>query len=66
VAKKKANMDSINNQQPERNKKDLTGAEAAAKIKELAEKAQTCFFCTDIGDGRPFAVRPMSAAKGGR
>lgn len=56
-------MDSINAQQPERNRENLAGAEAAAKIKELAEKAQTCFFCTDIKEGQSFAVRPMSAQK---
>ncbi len=56
-------MDSINKQQPEENKKDLGGKEAAEKIKELAEKAQTCFFCTNITAGKQFATRPMSAQK---
>lgn len=56
-------MDSINKQQPEENKKDLSGKEAAEKIKELADAAQSCFFCTDIQDGKPFAVRPMSPQK---
>lgn len=56
-------MDSINQQQPEHNRENLSGAEAAKKIKELAEGAQTCFFCTDIQQGKPFSVRPMSAQK---
>ena len=53
-------MDSINKNQPEENTKDIFGAEAAKKIKELAEKAETCFFCTDLSAGKPFATRPMS------
>lgn len=53
-------MDSINQQQPEDNIKDLGGAEAIAKIKELAEKAESCFFCTNIKTGLPFSTRPMA------
>jgi general stress protein 26 len=56
-------MNSINEQQPEDNEKNLTGEEAAKKIKDLAEKAKTCFFCTDIKTGKPFASRPMSLQK---
>src|SRR5579875_3256457 len=56
-------MDSINNQQPEQNKKNLNGTEAASKIKELAEKAESCFFCTKLTSGKPFATRPMSVQK---
>lgn len=56
-------MDSINKQQPEDVKKNLSGDEAAKKIKELAEKAHSCFFCTDIKSGKPFATRPMSVQK---
>ena len=56
-------MDSINQQQPEDNYKDLHGAEASKKIKELAEKAQTCFFCSNIKTGIPFSTRPMSVQK---
>jgi general stress protein 26 len=54
-------MDSINAQQIEQNTRNLEGAEANAKIKELAGNAQTCFFCTGIKTGQPFATRPMSA-----
>lgn len=56
-------MDSINKQQPEHNRADLMGKDAAEKIKELSEKAASCFFCTDIQSGKPFSVRPMSAQK---
>lgn len=59
----KNNMDSINKQQPEHNMENLGGSEAAQKIKELAEKAEVCFFCTDIASGKPFKTRPMSAQK---
>lgn len=56
-------MDSINRQQEELNHKDLTGGEAGKKIKELASKNKTCFFCTQILTGQPVAVRPMSVQK---
>ena len=54
-------MDSINQNQPEDNFKDLVGQEALDKIKELAKKAGSCFFCTKITTGQPFDTRPMSA-----
>ncbi len=56
-------MDSINKQQPEENHKDMQGSEAGQKIKELASKNDTCFFCTKITTGSPVTVRPMSAQK---
>ena len=56
-------MDSINQQQPEDNYEDLQGEAAHKKIKELTEKASTCFFCTDVKDGQPFSTRPMSVQK---
>jgi general stress protein 26 len=56
-------MDSINRNQPEENHKDLQGTEAGKKIKELASKNNTCFFCTDIATGKPVTVRPMSVQK---
>lgn len=56
-------MDSINEQQPEKNHQDLGGTKAGAKMKELAEKAEACFFCTKITSGQPLGVRPMSAQK---
>lgn len=56
-------MDSINQQQPEDNFEDLQGAAAQKKIKELVDKASTCFFCTNLQSGQPFATRPMSVQK---
>ncbi|GAA4730805.1 pyridoxamine 5'-phosphate oxidase family protein [Flavisolibacter ginsenosidimutans] len=53
-------MDSINKQQPEDNYEDLRGEAAQKKIKTLTGKASTCFFCTNIQSGKPFATRPMS------
>jgi general stress protein 26 len=56
-------MDSINKQQPEDNFKNLEGAEAWAKAKEIAESGKTCFFCSGIKNGLPFSTRPMSFQK---
>ena len=56
-------MDSINKQQVEKNHEDLEGKNAGEKIKELAGKTNTCFFCTAIINGKPVAVRPMSVQK---
>lgn len=56
-------MDSINQNQPEQNYKDLFGEEAKKKIKDLTDSAKTCFFCTDLTTGGPFATRPMSVQK---
>jgi len=56
-------MDSINKQQKEENRKDLIGDEAGKKIRELAGKNNTCFFCTKIQNGKPLTVRPMSVQK---
>jgi general stress protein 26 len=56
-------MDSINKNQPEENQKDIMGSEAVEKVKQLVEKACTCFFCTSIKAGRPFITRPMAAQK---
>lgn len=56
-------MDSINQNQPEENIKSLMGEEAITKLKELADKAESCFFCSNIKTGLPFSTRPMSAQK---
>ncbi|MEO7167123.1 MAG: pyridoxamine 5'-phosphate oxidase family protein [Spartobacteria bacterium] len=53
-------MDSINRNQPEENHEDLTGAKAIAKIKELVDQAQTCFFCTAATGSGSTGARPMS------
>jgi general stress protein 26 len=56
-------MDSINKNQPEENQKDIMGEEAVEKIKQLVEKAGTCFFCTNMHAGQPFSTRPMAVQK---
>ena len=56
-------MDSINQQQPEDNIKDLQGEEATKRIKDMTDSAKTCFFCTNIKTGEPFSTRPMSVQK---
>jgi general stress protein 26 len=56
-------MDSINQQQPEENKKDLTGREGIEKLKEMADKAKSCFFCTNTDKGLPLSARPMAPQK---
>ena len=55
-------MDSINKNQEGDHKENLSGAEAASKIKELANK-NTCFFCTRISTGQRMNTRPMSVQK---
>ncbi|HEY0039127.1 MAG TPA: pyridoxamine 5'-phosphate oxidase family protein, partial [Flavisolibacter sp.] len=56
-------MDSINRNQPEDNHADLQGAAARKKVKELAEKASSCFFCTTVAQDQPFTTRPMAVQK---
>jgi general stress protein 26 len=53
-------MNSINQNQVEQNKENLQGAAAVEKIKELAGKAQTCFFCTQTATAQSLGARPMS------
>jgi general stress protein 26 len=53
-------MDSINRQQPEQTRTDLSGASAIRKIQELAGKAETCFFCTDPATRGSSGARPMA------
>jgi len=53
-------MNSINQQQPEHNHQDLLGPDAVAKIRELVNQAETCFFCTAITTGKSIATRPMA------
>ncbi|MEP7164303.1 MAG: pyridoxamine 5'-phosphate oxidase family protein [Ferruginibacter sp.] len=53
-------MNSINQQQREKNHEDLQDTAAVKKIKVLVKKASTCFFCTSINEGKPFQTRPMA------
>ncbi|WP_298733401.1 pyridoxamine 5'-phosphate oxidase family protein [uncultured Chitinophaga sp.] len=53
-------MNSIHQQQPEQNRKDLQGHEAHLKLKQMAEKAGNCFFCTRLRNSEQFNTRPMA------
>ena len=53
-------MDSINRNQPEENRADLNSQEAIEKIKELVDKAETCFFCTAVTTHDSVGARPMA------
>ena len=61
-------MDSINRNQPEKNREDLRGPDAVAQIRAVVKQSANCFFCTtgpghgsDTGpcatDARPMNVR---------
>ncbi|MES2565548.1 MAG: pyridoxamine 5'-phosphate oxidase family protein [Bacteroidota bacterium] len=56
-------MDSINKNQPEHNKSNLSGSKAIEKLKELVEKAETCFFSTFDLNSHANPTRPMSVLK---
>jgi len=53
-------MDSINQNQEEKNHQDLSSAEAVQKIKELADIAKTCFLSTNPSTLPSLGTRPMS------
>jgi general stress protein 26 len=53
-------MDSINRNQPEHNREDLTGTHAVERIREMVDKAKTCFFCTHGTSGESRGARPMA------
>ena len=52
-------MDSINKEQTEHHVENLAGTAAIEKLAELANDAQTCFFCTQEDSGKSGGVRPM-------
>lgn len=56
-------MNSIDKNQKEKNFENLIGKEAVEKIKELVDKANTCFFCTAIETDKFFETRPMAPQK---
>jgi general stress protein 26 len=60
---KVSGMDSINQNQPEKNREDFLGKEAVDKIKQLVKKASSCFFCSGITTAKAFSTRPMSVQK---
>lgn len=56
-------MDSINYNQPEDPRTDLTDRAAVERIRELVDSARTCFFCTRAPDRSFQDTRPMSVQK---
>lgn len=56
-------MNSIDEQQIENNKKDLSGAEAVEKIRSLVDKAGSCFFVTHANFNASHKSRPMAVQK---
>ena len=56
-------MDSINREQPENNRDNLSGRRAVERIEDAVEKAETCFFCTHAAGGGSSGVRPMAVRK---
>lgn len=56
-------MNSIDEEQIENNKKNLTGTEAVEKIRSLIDKAGTCFFVTQANFNSSHKSRPMSVQK---
>ena len=56
-------MDSINRNQPEVNRRDLSGQEAIKRLQDMAHDADTCFFTTAAGRStRPMGVRKVDDA----
>ena len=55
-------MDSINANQPEDNREDLSGSRAVERIRDVVKKSASCFFCTAVSRGSG-AARPMSVQK---
>jgi general stress protein 26 len=53
-------MDSINQNQTEKNHQDLNSAAAIGKIKDLVDIAKTCFLCTQPSAGDSNGTRPMN------
>jgi general stress protein 26 len=53
-------VDSINRNQPEDTREDLVAQAAVRRIRDVVEKAQTCFFCTTASRNGSSGVRPMN------
>lgn len=56
-------MDSINQNQSEDTHQHLSGAEATRRIREMAEDAKSCFFCTNAPHSETRGTRPMGVEK---
>ena len=61
-------MDSINRNQPEDTRKNLTAGDAVARIQDMSDDADSCFFCTtplhhsETGGTRPMSIKKADAA----
>jgi general stress protein 26 len=53
-------MDSINQNQPEENHRDLVGPDAVKQIKDTVASSDTCFFVTTTYSGGSSGARPMN------
>ena len=53
-------MNSIDQNQPEKNREDLVAQGAIEKMKQLVGKADTCFFCTEPTELESIGARPMA------
>ncbi|HET6371937.1 MAG TPA: pyridoxamine 5'-phosphate oxidase family protein [Candidatus Polarisedimenticolia bacterium] len=53
-------MSSIHRNQPEDSLRPLGAQAAVEKIREIVDKAQSCFFCTSGASGTSSGVRPMN------
>jgi general stress protein 26 len=53
-------MNSINENQPEQNRRDLVGQDAIKELKDIVKSAETCFFVTTTYSGASSGARPMS------
>jgi len=57
-------MDSINRDQHEHNRQDLSAGDAVARIQDISGDADSCFFCTTpLADSPTGGTRPMSIKK---
>lgn len=56
-------MDSIKQQQPEKNYQDLQGAQAIEQLRAMVEAAPNGFFCTHEAGQRRLAARPMNVRR---
>lgn len=56
-------MNSINKNQSGDHHEDLGGDKAIAKVREIADSAKSCFFCTSVSSPGPSNARPMSVQK---
>src|SRR4051812_328746 len=56
-------MENTDNSPLAHNPRDLNGAEAVKKIKELVHKTSSCFFCTVLRGPDNVNARPMAVQK---